>query len=327
MRSVKIMFIGAALVAAVIVAVLAAMIAFGTASPPPPLASIGSPFRSISFTDLPKAEQIASRDGTLIAFRQWPAAAPQSPERVVIAIHGSSATSSSMHALAKAIAAAGMTVYAPDIRGHGGTGRRGDIDYRGQLDDDMADFIAAIKARHAGAALVLTGFSAGGGFALHVAGSAAGSAFERTVLLSPMLGIKSPTVKARGDAWAKPYLPRIIGLAILNRVGIHSFDHLPVLRFAIMPERADILTPEYSWRLLRAFATRDFASDLRGATVPLAVLVGEKDELFQADLFQPTVHAVKAEIPVTVVPDLSHIEMITDARAVPPILAAIRGDR
>jgi alpha-beta hydrolase superfamily lysophospholipase len=37
------------------------------------------------------------------------------------------------------VRAAGITTYVPDIRGHGGSGRRGDIDYIGQLDDDLAD--------------------------------------------------------------------------------------------------------------------------------------------------------------------------------------------
>ncbi len=41
-----------------------------------------------------------------------------------------------MHALAEALRTAGVTAYVLDIRGHGGSGRRGDIDYIGQIDDD-----------------------------------------------------------------------------------------------------------------------------------------------------------------------------------------------
>ena len=55
------------------------------------------------------------------------------------------------------------------------------------------------------------------------------------------------------------------------------------------------------------------------------MLVGENDELFAADKFAPTIDAIRTDIPVTVVPGLSHIEMTTDARAVPAIAAAIRG--
>lgn len=47
----------------------------------------------------------------------------------------------------KALCSEGFVVYAPDIRGHGNTGQRGDIDYSGQLDDDFADLVAAVYTR------------------------------------------------------------------------------------------------------------------------------------------------------------------------------------
>jgi alpha-beta hydrolase superfamily lysophospholipase len=53
-----------------------------------------------------------------------------------------------MNPLAKALNAAGATVYAPHIRGHGESGRRGDIDYIGQLDDDLADLMAQLMPKH-----------------------------------------------------------------------------------------------------------------------------------------------------------------------------------
>jgi alpha-beta hydrolase superfamily lysophospholipase len=309
----------------VVAAVLAGMIAFGTSDPPPHLASVSEPFRKVDYRDLPPVETTPARDGTPIAFRVWAARPPAEPERVVIAIHGSSAASSSLHALGKALQAQGLTVYAPDTRGHGGTGRRGDIDYAGQLDDDLADFIALVRKQHPAARLVLMGFSSGGGFALHSAATPVGRELERTVLLSPMLGPRAPTVRTGGDAWASPYLPRIYALFALDRIGIHRFDYLPALAFAIAPGNPADLTGVYSFRLMRAFATWDYAGDLRAAPAPIAVLVGEKDELFAADLFAPTIHAVRPDVPVTVVPGLGHIEMTTDPRAVPAIVAAVRG--
>jgi hypothetical protein len=68
-----------------------------------------------------------------------------------------------------------------------------------------------------------------------------------------MLGVRAPTVKSH--AWAKPFTPRILALLILNRTGIHAFDYLPVIAFAIPAECAEILTGQYSFRLLRAFYT------------------------------------------------------------------------
>ena len=52
------------------------------------------------------------------------------------------ARASRIHALAEALAARGVETYAPDIRGHGASGTRGDIGYLGQLEDDLADFVA-----------------------------------------------------------------------------------------------------------------------------------------------------------------------------------------
>ncbi|MBV8753901.1 MAG: alpha/beta fold hydrolase [Hyphomicrobiales bacterium] len=307
------------------VAVLAGMIAFGTSDPPPYLASISEPFGKVDFHDLPPVQTTPARDGTPIAFRVWQPLTRVTPGLIVIAIHGSSASSASLHALGKALNAEPLVVYAPDIRGHGGTGRRSDIDYADQLDDDLADFVAFIRQRHPAARLVLVGFSSGGGFALHAAAMPVGAKFERVVLISPFLGPGAPTVRTRGDAWAKPFLPRIFGLLFLDKLGVHVFDHLPTLAFAIAPDNPADLTRFYSFRLMRAFGTWDYAGDLRGARAPLAVVVGAKDELFFADLFAPTVHAVRIDVPVTVVPDLDHIEMITDPRAVPAIAAAIRG--
>jgi alpha-beta hydrolase superfamily lysophospholipase len=308
-----------------IVIVIAGALAFGTSTPPPPLASVGAPFQKVDFSDLPVRETIPARSGGAIAFREWKPKAASASAPTLIAIHGSAGSSVSLHPLAKSLSAGGLDVYAPDIRGHGGTGNYGDIDYLGQLDDDLADFVANVKSRHPQSPLVLMGFSAGGGFALHAAGSGQGKEFARVVLISPMLGWGAPTVKRGGDPWATPFLPRIFALVALNAVGIHAFDNLPTLAFAITPDSGRPLTGSYSFRLMRAFATRDYKADLTNAAMPIAVLVGEHDELFSADLFAPAVHAVRPDVPVTIVPGLNHIEMTTDPRALPAILTAIRG--
>jgi alpha-beta hydrolase superfamily lysophospholipase len=322
MRIVKI--VGACLVA--IAAILAGMIVFGTADPPPPLASISDPFRTVDYSDLPPLQETAARNGSPIAFRVYlgEAATANGVERVVIAIHGSSAFSSSMHPLAKALLAEGIGVYVPDIRGHGKTGRHGDIDYAGQLDDDLADLVAVVRARHPQARIVLLGLSSGGGFALHAA-AARGDLFDRTVLLAPMLGARAPTTPNLVSAWARPYLPRMIALSILGRFGIHAFDDLPSLALAIPAGNPFGQTGVYSFRLLQAFGTRDYAADLRKAPRPIAVIVGAKDQLFTAEQFAPTIHAVRPDVPVTVIPDLDHIGVSTDPRAVPAIVAAVRG--
>ena len=124
-----------------------------------------------------------------------------------------------------------------------------------------------------------------------------------------MLGAFAPTYNQE-QKYAKPLLPRIIALTLLDRIGVNAFDHLTALLLAVDPARDDLLVGHYSWLLMRDFGTRDYAADLRRAQTPLAIVVGEKDELFFADKFAPTVDAVKPGIPVTIVP---------------AILAAVRG--
>ena len=184
-----------------------------------------------------------------------------------------------------------------------------------------------VKAAHPKARLVLLGFSSGGGFALHAAATPAGTAISQVVLISPMLGPRAPTATNNGNDWARPYLPRIIALLLLEQVGVHTFDHLITVAFAIAPKNPADLTPEYSFGLMRAFGTRDYAADLRNTRVPMSVFVGENDELFNVKMFAPTIQAVRPDVAVTVIPGLGHIAMTTDARALTAIQAAIGNSR
>ncbi len=126
------------------VVVLGGMIAFGTAAAPPPLSSVYDAVKAMDFSGAPPAHSFRARDGADLAYRTYSG----TTDRAIVLIHGSTGSSLSVHPLAKALNAKGFTVYAPDVRGHGASGRRGDIDYIGQLDDDIAD----LGCSHQGAA-------------------------------------------------------------------------------------------------------------------------------------------------------------------------------
>src|SRR6185503_8677941 len=86
---------------------------------------------TVDLTGLPRLSVFRARDRGRLGYRAYPpaAAARGGHDRAAILIHGSSASSVTMNALAKALAAAGVAVYVPDIRGHGQSGPRGDIAY------------------------------------------------------------------------------------------------------------------------------------------------------------------------------------------------------
>jgi pimeloyl-ACP methyl ester carboxylesterase len=282
------------------VAALAAAIAFGTAAPPPPVHP-----RRLDLTGLPPLSRFVARDGTRLAYRTYPGG----NDRIAILIHGSATESSVMNAAAKALNADGVTVYAPDLRGHGASGRRGDIDYIGQLDDDLADLVATIRPAHPHATLTLIGFSGGGAFALRVAGGPYGALFDRTILIDPAIVYPSPIARPNAGGWATPYIPRIVGLMILNRLGIHAFDGLDAIVFAIPPGNRT-LTGAYSFRLAMNLNSGDYLGELKRTKKPMALIAGAKDDQFYADRYAPLMKPAKPDLTVELVPDLDHVDMI-----------------
>ncbi len=303
------------------VLIVAGLIIFGAAEPPAPLASVTKPFISMDYNALPALDQYKARDGARLSFRTYPAGRQQ----VAVLIHGSAGGSSSMHALALALQRAGITVYVPDLRGHGANTPHGDIAYVGQLDDDMADFLAVTKPTLPKSKWTLLGFSSGGGFALRVAADKPlGQMFDRYILLSPYLRYNAPTMRTNAVSWSKAYIGRIIGLRILNLFGIHFFDGLPVVAFAVPPNVASI-TSTYSLRLQRNFGPHeDYLADIRSVSRPTRVYIGSADQLFIPEKMREVFQSQRRDVPVTILPGLDHSDMVTSPEAISAVVAAFQ---
>ena len=215
--SLKIIVLGLALIGLGALA-LTAMLA-SPLQQPPELTSISNTVRAVDRSDMPGIERFHGRDGTELAYRHYPARGPASGQ-IVVLVHGSSGSSVAVHALARGLAERGIETYAPDARGHGASGSRGDIAYLGQLEDDLADLVGLIRKASPAAPLTLIGHSSGGGFALRVAGSPIQNLFTRTVLLAPYLGYDAPSTRQDAGGWASPDIPRILALSMLRGLGI-----------------------------------------------------------------------------------------------------------
>jgi len=316
----RILAIALAAFAAIILLAIAGMIAFSAPAPIRPMAAVSDPFKTVDYSDLPAVEKYRARDGAELAFRTYQG----NPYQIVVLIHGSSSSSTAVHVLAKALQAAGKTVYALDMRGHGDSGPHGDIDYIGQLDDDLADFVASLGPRVAGQKRVLIGHSAGGAFTIRFAGGQYGDKFDQYVLLAPALSNTGPTLRPNGGGWVSVAIPRIIGLHLLGGLDIHLFDGLPVIRFALAPELWDRLTPTYSYRLAANFLSdENYAQDLRNTRAPISLLVGEKDESFLADQFAPLLQPIKPDMKITVLPGLGHVDMVLNPIAIKAVIAEV----
>lgn len=310
--------------ATVLVAGMAAALTLGGPPPAPmPTQSVFDAFKGADFSALPPIANYPARDGARLAYRRYPSDSRQAPRGSVVLVHASSANSLSMHPLARSFARAGFTVYALDMRGHGDSGPHGDIAYIGQLDDDLEDFVRAVQPSSPS---TLAGFSAGGGFALRVAGSRRQMLFDNYLFMAPYTSRHAANYRPDAGGWVSVGTPRLVALTLLNRIGVTRFNHLPVVDFAIGDAPHAVLAPWYSYALATNFQPfEDYQRNLRDVREPAAVLVGSDDDVFVADKFaQVLADAGRPDIPVTLVPDTGHISLTLAPAARAAAVDAVR---
>jgi pimeloyl-ACP methyl ester carboxylesterase len=317
-------FIALGVLVLIVVSAFAAVIAFDSPAVPPVLAAGESipGMAQWNFAELPKVQSLKARDGAPLNYRLYPGRA----DRTVALVHGSTGSGVEMLKLAQALQAAGATVYAISLRGHGGSGTaNGDVSYRGQLDDDLADLVKGLGLEKPGVHRTLAGFSSGGGLVLRIAGGPQAGLFDDYLAISPYIAQDSPTNKPNSGGWASVASPRVMALSLLDGLGLPWFQGLPAVHFATAAKADNNRTPVYSFRLLASLQLgRDWRAVLARIGAPTQIVVGANDELFNADQFQPMMQAINPRIGVTVVPKQGHLSMIADPAAVTAIAATWR---
>lgn len=321
---IRLPLLGLTALVVLVVGAFAAVIAFDSPGTPPVLAA-GNSIPGIAqwnFAELPKVLSIKARDGAPLNYRLYPGRA----DRVVVLVHGSTGSGMEMLKLAQSLQAAGATVYAISLRGHGGSGtRNGDVAYRGQLDDDLADLVKGVGIDKPGVHRTLAGFSSGGGFVLRIAGGSHAALFDDYLAISPFVAPDSPTNKPNAGGWAGVAMPRIVALSLLDGFGLPWFQGLPAVHFATQAKADDNRTPVYSFRQMASLQLgRDWRGVLAHIAKPTTIVIGANDELFNADQFPSLMQAINPRIGVTIVADEGHLGMIADPPATAVIAAAWR---
>jgi alpha-beta hydrolase superfamily lysophospholipase len=305
--------------AAAMLALAAAAITFGTRKRPAPLPALMHAIERLAAMRFPPARRFAARDGAQLAYREYPVAGAT---QVAVLLHGSIHDSRTMHSVGVLLAMQGVAAYALDVRGHGGSGRRGDIDYVGQLEDDLADFVAGLRVRHPDARLALVGHSAGGGFTLRFAGSERGHLFDRYVSVAPFLHHSGEMVRKEAIEWAVACVPRFTALAYLHSLRVPLLQRLPVLLCAV-PANGDC-TASYSFRLALNFRPNlDWQADVRAIRAKTTVLIGEADELFKAEAYGRLFQGLNEQVQVQVLKAVDHTSICMKGSAVMAIRKAL----
>lgn len=252
-----------------------------------------------------------ARDGVKLPVLHLTSGRENAP--LLILLHGSGWHGQQFDALAKNLSAV-ADILVPDLRGHGANPlRRGDLDYLGQYDDDLADLIKAYARE--GQKVVLGGHSSGGGLVVRFAGGAHGEMIDAAIMLAPFLKYNAPTTRENSGGWAHPLTRRLIGLSMLNAVHIRALNHLVVMQFSMPKQVLDgplghTATVAYTYRLNQSFAPRNNYLQDVAALPPFLLIAGTKDEAFLADQYQPLMQGVTDKGAYHLVTDASHLEIV-----------------
>ncbi|WP_101067991.1 alpha/beta hydrolase [Roseovarius salinarum] len=235
---------------------------------------------------------------------------------LVVMVHGSGWHGQQFDRLAWALRDV-AEVRAVTLRGHGADPvRRGDVDHVGQLEDDLAHAIGDVAP---GRNVVMLGHSSGGGLVVRFAGGRHGGMIDAAILLAPFLQHDAPTTRANAGGWAHPLTRRIVGLSMLNMVGIRALDHLTAIQFAMPRAVLDgplghTATTAYSWRLNRAYAPRrDFLADV-AALPPFLLIAGARDESFRAEAYEPLMSGATDAGRYHVLAGVGHLDVVDAPR-------------
>lgn len=275
---------------------------------------------NIDFTSVPSEQgyfppqdYFIARDGTKLYFRKFLSKTESKP--VLVIIHGSAGHSAYLESMSQKITQDDLChVYTPDVRGHGfHTKRKGDVDYIGQLEDDLHIFLQIIKERHPGSKIILSGHSSGGGFALKYANSMYKNDIQALLLLAPYLGHDAPTIN-NSCTWAQVSIAKLLFLLLLNQLGITRFNRWKILNFNVPEElKSKSITTSYSYRMNANYQTDDYKKDFTSLTQPTLVLVGSNDEAFIAENFAPTIKKHSPKTQVKIIKGHNHMSLITES--------------
>ncbi|MGH1576966.1 alpha/beta hydrolase [Planktotalea sp.] len=254
-------------------------------------------------------------DGWQMPVRQYGTQDASKP--LLVLVHGSGWVGLQFNDLAQSLSDEAY-VLVPDLRGHGASPeRRGDVDYIGQMEDDLAALIKAERLPNQ--KVIVAGHSSGGGLVTRFAGGVHGALMDEAILLAPFLKHNAPTTRLNSGGWAHVLTRRIIGLSMLNTFKITALNHLTIIQFN-MPKAAregkfgHLATLAYSYRLNTGFAPRgDYLKDI--AALPnFTLIVGSEDEAFFADQYEGVMSAVTDKGSYHIVDGETHLSIVDAAQ-------------
>ena len=217
--------------------------------------------------------------GRRLYFRSWQ---PESPERVIVLVHGFGEHSGRYEYFASWFARRGFAVYAHDQQGHGHSpGKRGHVDQFADLLDDVERLNEVARQKHPGLLRVMIGHSMGG-LVVTALASERNLQVDLLVVSGPALSL-SPDIsrfKLRLAGLLRYVLPRLAMRAGLDANGL-SREAKVVRDYLDDPLVHDQVTAAMGAGMSDAILRT--AGAARGIGVPMLLLHGESDPLCRVE--------------------------------------------
>ena len=229
-------------------------------------------------------------DGTRLPLRIWHA---ENPRAIIVAVHGFNDYSYAFELPASFWAKNGITTYAYDQRGFGGTSRRGLWPGDDVLIQDLSTVAALVKQRHPGLPLYLLGESMGGAIVLTAMAGPTPPIAKGVVLVAPaMWGWSNLNLFFSSTLWLGAHtMPAKTFTGA--RLKIWPCDNIEVLRqmsrdpLVIKKTRTDAI---YG---LVGLMDQGFLAAPK-VSVPVLVLYGKKDQVVPAKPVRRMVESLTA---------------------------------
>lgn len=264
---------------------------------------------------LPRPEFFNGAENTKIAYFRFPAS---DEKAVLLFIHGGGAHSGAGYSfLARKLSLeSGITVVLLDLRGHGiSQGERGDAGISANVNQDIKTMLEILKA--SGKPLLLGGHSSGSGAVLNFMTETKSDFLSGLLFISPEFGFRSETAR---DNIQEPFATARIPVFILSAFsGRHLFNSVRAVNFHY-PERIlkqdplllDGITVSMAYALTPEEPHEQFA-DL---SVPVAIFIGQNDELIDPAKLQPYIKSLGANpgsrSSLTILEGKTHLSVLTN---------------
>lgn len=261
--------------------------------------------------EIPPLQFLQANDNEKLAYRVY---VPETIDAVLIFYHGGGAYSKAgyQHIGDGLSSRFNILVVTPDIRGHGDSdGERGDTPNVEQVFDDISLMIKHIKEKYPQRPLFLGGHSSGVGLVLNYSSYKKKIETDGNLFLSPLLGYRAKTeIKDNPNPFATAKTDLFIQNAMSGTEG-----NTPAVFFnyseEILQRTKNISS--ITVNMSNALTPSAPIKQIKGLSLPTAVWIGEKDELFDVSKVVNLFTKHNPEIYTKIIEEEKHLSILVNA--------------